>query len=106
MQIARQLAGTLPRLRRGVPARAVRHRVTSLAAPAGLGHTASDGERWPRNRRRVGLTARTRSGDRSGCPDADGPVSAPALVGLGKRVGIRMRAVTARWVTYVIGGGS
>src|SRR5215471_9713127 len=29
-----------------------------------------------------------------------------ALVGLGKRVGIRMRAVTARWVAYVIGGGS
>ena len=33
------------------------------------------------------------------------PVSAPGLGG-GKRVGIRMRAVTARWVAYVIGAGS
>ncbi len=33
-------------------------------------------------------------------------VFAPGLGWGGKRVGIRMRAVTARWVAYVIGAGS
>ena len=33
-------------------------------------------------------------------------VSAPGLGGVGSGVGIRMRAVAARWVAYVVGGGS
>jgi hypothetical protein len=88
-----------------MPARAVRHRLTSLARASAMGHTAVDGEAGPGIARGwgkrtdgvrglVGLPTRwrTRSPRR-------------AVVG-GKRVGIRMRAVAARRVAYVIGGSS
>ena len=45
MQIARQLAGTLPRYAAGGGAStSIRHRVTSLAHASNVGHTAVNGE--------------------------------------------------------------
>ena len=44
MQIARQLAGTLPRYAAGGASTSIRHRVTSLAHASNVGHTAVNGE--------------------------------------------------------------